>query len=314
MAYGFGIIMKTSLPKIILIILAATLILIATAFGLVRKFSYYFSNSQSDFFENETVVAGGSGDSGLWILDPGDQSDFMARQIHLNEDVHVLSVASGGGRVFVSGERKDFFSDTKSGVYEVDVDSGNMTLILDTKNQAALSIHEILYIEQDSSEYLVAIGSGSTKILNLSDGTVSNGASQNRQSSSWASLNKSHVFRYDRLDSSIFLLELPSGIERQLVSGVSHFIPARSQSGVYFLYDGSWKFLDSSLAVRDAVDARHRDLGWAGDHAGISILINGNGQVASLLTSDIKRGTRFVCEGRTILVVDAGFFSADFLE
>jgi hypothetical protein len=247
-------------------------------------------------------------------LHPSDPSGQIARQVHLSEDVGVQSVAAGGGRVFVSAVRKDFYSDTKSGVYEVDLDSGKMSLVLDTHNEAARGIHEIIYAERDGSGYLVAIGTSSIQIVDLSDGVVLQKLPHDRQVSSWASLDKQHIFRFDRAGSSISLLELPSGAERVIASGVSEFIPSRSQIRIYFVQGGSWKFLDSSLTVNDAIDARPRDLAWARDRGGAAVLVNRDGRLVSLLTSDVRRGTKFISEKRTIVTVDAGLYYADFVE
>jgi hypothetical protein len=292
-------------------VLAGFVILTAIAIGLYLKFAHHPVNSQSRFFENTTVVAGGSGDRPLWVLNPSDPSGQAARQVQLSEDVGVHSVAAGGGRVFVSAVRKDFYSDTKSGVYEVDIDSGKMSLLLDTNNQAARGIHEIIYAEHDGSGYLVAIGTSSIQIVDLSDGVVLQKLPHERQVSSWASLEKQHVFRFDRTGSSISLLELPSGAERVIASGVSEFIPSRSQSRIYFVQGGSWKFLDSSLTVNDA---RPRDLEWARDRRWAAVLVNRDGRLVSLLTGDVRRGTKFISEKRTIFTVDAGLFCADFVE
>lgn len=300
--------------KAAVLVLAGFVILAAIAIGFFWKSSHYPVNSQSRFFENTTVVAGHSGDRPLWVLNPSDPSGQTARQVHLSEDVGVHSVAAGGGRVFVSAVRKDFYSDTKSGVYEVDIDSGKMSLLLDTHNQAARGIHEIIYAERDGSRYLVAIGTSSIQIVDLSDGAVLANARSVRQDSSWASLDKQHVFRFDRMGSSISVLELPSGAERVIASGVSEFIPSRSQSRIYFVQDGSWKFFDASLNVQGVIDVRSRDLVWARDRGWAAVLVNRGGKVVSLLTSDVRRGTKFISEKRTIFTVDAGLFFADFVE
>lgn len=305
---------RASFLKAGLSVLAGFVILTTIAIGFFWKSSYYPLNSQSRFFENTTVVAGGFGDHPLWVLKPSDPSGQTARQVDLSEDVYVLSVAAGGGRVFVSAGRKDFYSDTKSGVYDVDIDSGVMSLLLDTHNQTAFTIHEIIYAERDGSGYLVAIGKSSIQIIDLSDGVVLENLPHNREASLWASLDKQHVFRFDQTDSSIYLLDLPSGTEQKIASGVSGFIPSRSQSRIYFVQGGLWKYFDSSLTVHGVIDTPLRNLEWASGRHWAPGLVNGDGKVVSLVTGDFKRGTRFVCEGRTIFMVDSGLHSVDIVE